>query len=88
LLKNLIVFPGYTENESALHVLWSCPSASNVGENVQKSFVEGGNFLDVLESWLDRCPMEEIELSAVITHSIWLRRNTVVYGGMFAHPSI
>jgi hypothetical protein len=32
--------------------------------------------------------MEVIELSAIIRGSIWLRRNTIVYGGIHAHPNM
>jgi hypothetical protein len=32
---------------------------------------------------MDRCDSEEIELEAVLTFKIWLRRNSIVYGGFF-----
>jgi hypothetical protein len=34
---------------------------------------------------MDKCDSEEIELEAVLTRKIWLRRNSVVYGGFFTH---
>jgi hypothetical protein len=36
---------------------------------------------------MDKCTVEDIALYAMITLSIWFRRNTVIHGGVFTHPS-
>ncbi len=36
---------------------------------------------------MDKCEREEIDLGAVLAQKIWLRRNSVVYEGPFAHPA-
>jgi hypothetical protein len=41
------------------------------------------NFMEVIK----KCSKEEVELFTVTARKIWLRRNTVVFGGMFSHPT-
>lgn len=81
-----------SEFETIKHILWDCPSATDVwgacGRKVQKSTGEGNFFIDVMEGMMERCTIEELELHAVIARKIWLRRNTVVYGGVFSHPNV
>jgi hypothetical protein len=36
---------------------------------------------------MDKCTVKDIALCAVITRSIWFRRNTVIRGGVFTHPN-
>lgn len=49
------------ESESVAHILWNCPT-TNVwglcGRKVQKNYGGGANFINVLETFLDRCSGE------------------------------
>ncbi|XP_062145914.1 uncharacterized protein LOC133853906 [Alnus glutinosa] len=55
-----------TELETVRHVLWDCPSTSDVwgacDRKIQKSNVGGDNFSDVVQYMFDRCSHEEVEL--------------------------
>jgi hypothetical protein len=79
------------EVESMLHILWTCPPATDVWcsgpKSLQKSRGGGTNFSPVLEALLQRCGSEDFELWAVISRKIWLRRNSFVFGGAFISPS-
>jgi hypothetical protein len=80
-----------TELETVRHVLWDCPSASDVwgacDRKIQKSNVGGDNFSDVVQYMFDRCSHEEVELHVEVARRIWFRRNIVVHGGEFTHPN-
>jgi hypothetical protein len=41
-----------------------------------------------MENRIDKCIVEDIALYAVITRSIWFRRNLVIHGGVFTHPNL
>jgi hypothetical protein len=77
--------------EAAKHILWDCPSAANVwgadGRLIQKSYVTGYSFAEVMEYLFDRCSGEEVEVHAEIARRIWFRRNLVVHDGEFSHPN-
>jgi ribonuclease HI len=81
-----------SECETVKHILWDCPSASDVwgvcGRKVQKSSGEGSTFIEVLENMIERGTIEDLEFHAVIARKIWFRRNTVVHGGEFSHPNV
>jgi hypothetical protein len=71
---------------------WECILASDVhvGERTSsftKELMKGGNFLKLFEDVRLRCTRHEVELFAIIARRIWLRRNDVVHGGCFTHPS-
>jgi hypothetical protein len=73
-----------------LHALWLCPVARDVwgaGAVIfQKSNFKGPTFLHVMEHMIQRCTLEEMLQFASIARRIWLRRNEVIHGGVFAHP--
>ena len=54
---------------------------------MQKSSEAGDYFPDIFEAILQRCTTEETELFAVTTRKIWLRRNAVLHGEIFSHPT-
>lgn len=53
----------------------------------QKCISAGDNFSQVFEDCISRFTQENLELMAVILRRIWLRRNRLVFEGVFAHPS-
>jgi hypothetical protein len=71
------------ELETAKHILWDCPSAVDVwgagGRLIQKSYVAGFSFAEVMEYLFDRCSGDEVEVHAEIARRIWFRRNSVVH---------
>jgi len=78
------------DEEIVLHALWACPGAQDAWgcgpAKLQKLSTNQLSFLNLVEELMDRCDSEEIELGAVLTRKIWLWRNSIVYGGFFAHP--
>lgn len=80
------------EEETTRHILWECISARDVwcmGRiKFQKSSNNGPDFLAIVEEMFSRCQPEELGLFAVVARRIWLRRNEVVHGGPFQHPSM
>jgi hypothetical protein len=79
------------EQETVLHILWSCPSASDVwgfcGRQVQKWSNTGNSFVELLDFMFARFDPEEVELFVEIARRLWFRRNDVVHGGYFSHPN-
>jgi hypothetical protein len=79
------------EEETVLHIIWSCPSSKDVWGGglikLQKSGGEGNCFKGVFGAILEKCTNEEIELFAVLARKKWLRRNSVIHGECFTHPS-
>jgi ribonuclease HI len=77
------------DEETVLHALWACPGAQDAwgcgSAKLQKLSTNQLSFLNLIEELMDRCDSEEIELGVVLTRKIWLRRNSVVYGGFFTH---
>jgi ribonuclease HI len=75
-----------------MHILWECPSARDVwcmgSINIQKSSISSKDFLGVVEDMFRRCRMDELTQFAGIARRVWLRRNEVVHGGSFLHPTI
>jgi hypothetical protein len=54
---------------------------------MQKSSYGGREFPQIFEDMLRRLTNEDLEMFAVVTRKIWLRRNELVHGGVFAHPT-
>jgi hypothetical protein len=79
------------EAETSAHVLWSCDAARAVWGfcegSIQKSSMTASDFLVFFGYLCDRLDEGELELFAVTTHKIWLRRNSVVFGGPVQSPS-
>lgn len=80
------------EVETGFHILWNCPSAMDVWSlcsvKFQKSSFQGPRFMQVVEGVFKKCTQEELQQFVGIARRIWLRRNEVVHGGGFTHPSV
>jgi ribonuclease HI len=78
------------EVETCSHILWQCPSARDVWSmgppKIQKSTITGPDFMQIVESIFDDCSEEETVQFMGLARHIWLRRNEVLYGGVFTHP--
>jgi hypothetical protein len=79
------------EEEMTSHILWQCPSAQDVWSvgcrKFQKSFFPTTDFIKVAEGMLMKCDPEEFQLFVGIARRIWLRRNSLIHEGIFAHPN-
>jgi hypothetical protein len=75
----------------AIHAVWECPAATDVwgGSRIkfQKCPIEGHDFSTIFMEVVRRCSIKEVELFAILARRIWLRRNDVVHGGTFTHPT-
>lgn len=80
----------HREEETVVHLLWECASASDIwsGSSItlEKSPNAGMDFCHLFASILSRCDATKVALLAVTATRIWLRRNDVVHGGLFTHP--
>jgi hypothetical protein len=54
---------------------------------LKKCGVTGICFPSVFGAILGKCNAEEIKLFVVLARRIWLRRNSVIHGECFTHPS-
>jgi hypothetical protein len=79
------------EDETVEHILWSCPSSKDVWgggpRSLQKCGEIEGLFPSFFEAMMRRCNKEDLELFAVTARKIWLRRNSVIHGEQFSHPT-
>jgi ribonuclease HI len=79
------------EEETVLHIIWSYPSSRDVWGGgpikLQKCGGTGICFPSVFGAILGKCNAEEIKLFVVLARRIWLRRNSVIHGECFTHPS-
>jgi hypothetical protein len=80
-----------SEIETVGHILWSCESSKDVwaecGRSIQKCHSAEEGFPDILEKLVDRLSEEEMQLAVGVARQIWLRRNSVIFGGDFLSPS-
>lgn len=78
------------EIETTYHILWGCPSASDVwgvsSRGFQKSIFPGPDFINVAEGMHKKFDGDEFCLFAEIAWRIWFRRNTWIHEGIFLHP--
>jgi hypothetical protein len=79
------------EEETVMHVLWSCPASADVWgagpRRLQKLDGAGRCFSELFDDICRRCDISEVELFAVTARRIWLRRNSVIHGEQFSHPT-
>jgi hypothetical protein len=79
------------EEETCFHILWSCPSARDVWNGsiirFHKSSLNGPSFRIVVEEMMRSCEENEFQLFVEIARQVWFRRNEVVHGGPFTHPT-
>jgi hypothetical protein len=75
------------EEETVMHIIWSCPASVDVWgvgpRCLQKIGGVGICFPDLFEDIRRRCDISELELFAVTAWRIWLRRNSVIHGEQF-----
>jgi hypothetical protein len=81
----------HMEPETVCHILWDCPSTRDVWSacerRLQKSKGSYGSFLEVMEAITGWCTRDELNIFAVIAKRVWARRNSVLHGGVFIHPT-
>jgi hypothetical protein len=79
------------EVETISHILWSCPSSSDVwgacSKKIQKCSIAAMDFTQMLGQLLVKMEKEDIEFLATVARRIWLRRNSFVFGGDFLPPN-
>jgi ribonuclease HI len=79
------------DEETVLHVLWSCPASVDVWgagpRRLQKIGGVGICFSELFDDICRRCDISELELFAVTARRIWLRRNSAIHGEQFSHPT-
>ena len=73
------------EVETTLHILWECPSTTDVwgasSKRIKKSCFTGQSFFRMLEEIGRKFTEEDIKLFVGLSRQVWLRRNT------FIHPN-
>lgn len=78
--------------ESTLHALWCCPGAQDVWDSgsalFQKCPTDVYNVTDLLEFLMHRLDMDNLSLMATLARRIWLRRNHLVFEGMYTPPNV
>ena len=78
------------EVETVGHALWSCTVARDVrvemSTKTQKSISDENEFSYILLQLLDKLEELEFEKVACTAQQIWLRRNKLVFEGLFTHP--
>jgi hypothetical protein len=76
--------------ESLSHILWTCPSAQDVWVEckgrLQKCVCNDGEFMDILLQVGQGLDEEERHLMVTVARLIWLRRNKLVFEGVFQGP--
>jgi ribonuclease HI len=79
------------EVETTCHILWGCRSASDVWgvcpRKIQKCSSSGFDFAQIIDELLHKLDQEDFELLATVARRIWLRRNSVVFGGVLQNPN-
>ena len=81
----------FREKETVSHALWTCPSARDVWSvcnlKIQKCPSFYDDFINIFEVLHERLQMDELQSVAIIARLIWLRRNTMVFGGDLSAPA-
>ncbi|XP_059450800.1 uncharacterized protein LOC132181566 [Corylus avellana] len=78
-------------NETVDHILWSCPSAKDVWTECSPKISKCASIVDdfsaIMAHLLERLDADQLQLMAATARQIWLRRNSVVFGGELTDPS-
>jgi hypothetical protein len=78
--------------EYGFHTLWQCLAAQDAWDTslvkFQKSHFPRPVFLQVVDGLFLKYTTEEMALIMGLARRIWLRRNDVLHGGVFAHPRV
>lgn len=79
------------EVETVEHVLWECAAAQDVwsgsSRKLQKSKLVDLNIMGLVEYIHGSLSREDAELFIITAKATWSRRNAVIHGGAFSHPS-
>lgn len=79
------------EVETTFHILWGCPSASDVwgvsSRVFQKSTFSGPGFLQVAEGVFQTFGGDEFCVFAETAKRIWFKRNAWIHDGVFLHSN-
>jgi ribonuclease HI len=82
----------WQEKETIVHALWECPASQDVWgaseRAIQKCRTVGSDFMGLIGELVEKLGREDLFLFAVTTREIWRRRNVVLHGGVFSHPSM
>lgn len=77
-------------SETTDHILWDCASSTAVwakcSRKIQKLSIVESDGLCLFEQLLSKLNVDDLEFVACLARSIWLRRNSVVFGGIFTPP--
>ncbi|XP_059441892.1 uncharacterized protein LOC132174217 [Corylus avellana] len=77
-------------NETVGHILWNCPSAKDVwtecSPKISKCSSIEDDFSAIMAHLLERLDADQLQLMAAVARQIWLRRNSVVFGGELTDP--
>jgi hypothetical protein len=80
-----------SETETVGHIIWSCESSKDVWaeccRSIQKCSSDEDGFLEIFVKLASKLSEEELQLAAGVARQIWMRRNSVVFGGEFLSPS-
>jgi hypothetical protein len=78
------------EGELVEHILWTCELARDVwvecSSKLQKCATMEVTFARLFTELADRLDVDEMQMVGVVARLIWLRRNSVVFGGGFTSP--
>lgn len=78
--------------ETTGHILWECGTTKDVwslcGQKIQKRSIEHEDFVAIIEILQRDMEPNDMELIVVVARTLWLRRNVVVHGGIFSHPTL
>ncbi|KAF5458729.1 hypothetical protein F2P56_022739 [Juglans regia] len=79
------------EEETICHVLWTCPTASDVWaesqSGLQKWICEEKDFFYIWDEIQSKLQKKKVEEVAMIFKELWFRRNRMVFDGKFDSPS-
>jgi hypothetical protein len=81
-----------SETETVGHILWSCESSKDVWaeccRSIQKCSSDEAGFLEIFAKLASKLRAEELQLAVGVARQIWMRWNSVVFGGEVLSPSI
>jgi hypothetical protein len=77
--------------ETTVHILWTCDSAKAVwtecSRRVQKLSIEAHDGFSLFSQLLDLLDDNELAEVIFIARRIWLRRNSILFGGVLSSPA-
>jgi hypothetical protein len=81
-----------TQPESTGHIIWECASATAVwmecSKKIQKLAIAVDDGFHVSMMIVQQLNTKELMLFSWLAHRIWLRWNSVVFGGKLSHPTL